>query len=123
MNISYNWLKDLIEFDLSPDALGQRLTGVGLTVEAVHPAGSDYVLDIDLTSNRPDCLSHLGVAREIGVIVKGNVDRQNDSAKLSELPLPATLAGKVEQIDDADLCTRFTARIINDLKIGPFPQW
>ena len=55
MNISYNWLKELIAFDLSPEALAKRLTDVGLTVEAVHPVGTDFVLDVDLTSNRPDC--------------------------------------------------------------------
>ena len=68
MNISYNWLKDLIEIDLAPDALALALTRVGLAVEGVHPRGDDFVLDVDLTSNRPDCLSHLGVARELRVI-------------------------------------------------------
>ena len=68
MNISYNWLKHLIDIQMPPEELAQRLTSVGLTVEGVHPFGDDFVLDIDLTSNRPDCLSHLGVAREIGVI-------------------------------------------------------
>ena len=56
MNISYNWLKDLIDVEMSPDDLAQRLTFVGLTVESVHPVGEDFILDIDLTSNRPDCL-------------------------------------------------------------------
>ena len=68
MNISYKWLKDLIAIDLSPDELGKKLTNVGLAVEGIHSHGDDFVFDIDLTSNRPDCLSHLGVAREIGVI-------------------------------------------------------
>ena len=68
MNISYNWLKDLIEIDLAPELLAEKLTRVGLAVEGVHPHGDDYVFDIDLTSNRPDCLSHLGVSREIAVI-------------------------------------------------------
>jgi phenylalanyl-tRNA synthetase beta chain len=61
MNISYNWLKDLIDISLSPDELALALTRVGLAVEGVHPHGDDFILDVDLTSNRPDCLSHLGV--------------------------------------------------------------
>ena len=68
MNISYNWLNDLIDVGMSPDDLAKQLTSVGLTVEGVHAAGDDFILDIDLTSNRPDCLSHLGVSREIGVV-------------------------------------------------------
>jgi phenylalanyl-tRNA synthetase beta chain len=125
MNISYNWLQHLIEFDLSPDALAQRLTDVGLTVEAVHPAGSDFVLDIDLTSNRPDCLSHLGVAREIGVITNSNfLEKQTkSSSSVSAIPIPAALAGEIVRIDSPDLCHRFTARIIKNVKIGPSPDW
>ena len=65
MNISYNWLKHLIDVQMPPDELAHRLTFVGLTVEGVHPVGEDFILDVDLTSNRPDCLSHLGVAREV----------------------------------------------------------
>ena len=66
MNISYNWLKDLIDIDLSAEDLAAGLTRVGLAVEGIEPHGDDLVLDIDLTSNRPDCLSHLGVARRSG---------------------------------------------------------
>lgn len=68
MNISFNWLKDLINTDQPVDEVAQRLTSVGLAVESVHALGGDFILDIDLTSNRPDCLSHFGVARELGVI-------------------------------------------------------
>ncbi len=125
MNISYNWLKDLIEIDLSPSDLGQRLTNVGLAVEGIHDHGDDFVFDIDLTSNRPDCLSHLGVAREIGVIIgqKLTAETQRRGEIETEIPMPAVLAGDVVRIDDAQLCQRFTARIIRNVKIGPSPQW
>src|SRR5256885_14893122 len=65
MNISYNWLKELTATQLNPRELAEVLTRIGLAVEVVHEAGDDFGLEIDLTSNRPDCLSHLGVAREI----------------------------------------------------------
>ena len=125
MNISYNWLKELIEFDLSPNELASKLTGVGLTVEAVHTAGSDFVLDVDLTSNRPDCLSHLGVAREIGVITNNNFlkKQQAISSTISAIPIPTALAGEIVRIDAPELCNRFTARIIKNVKIGPSPDW
>ena len=68
MNISYNWLKDLVETDLPIDEAARKLTGAGLAVEGIHEFGDDHIFDIDLTSNRSDCLSHLGIAREIAAI-------------------------------------------------------
>jgi len=120
MNISYNWLKELIDLDMSAGQLADQLTRVGLAVEGIHPHGDDLVLDVDLTSNRPDCLSHLGMAREIGVFTGSSV-KQN--ATTPDIPLPSVLADDVVHIADADLCNRFTARIIRNVKIGPSPKW
>ncbi len=119
MNISYKWLKDLIEIDLPVDELGQKLTNVGLAIEGIHPHGDDQVLDVDLTSNRPDCLSHLGVAREIAVITNAET-RPIESGSSSNSPIAAA---ELVTIQDPDLCHRFTARIIRNVKIGPSPQW
>lgn len=118
MNISYNWLKELIDIDLSPAELALKLTRVGLAVEGIHEAGDDHVFDIDLTSNRSDCLSHLGVARELGVILGKEVRSQNPEA--SGQP---TTNNELVTIQDTDLCHRFTARIIRNVKIGPSPEW
>jgi phenylalanyl-tRNA synthetase beta chain len=122
MNISYNWLKDLIDIDLSADGVAEQLTRVGITVEGVHPTGDDSVLDIDLTSNRPDCLSHLGVAREIAAVV-GKELKAKQAIEETQIPLPAVLAYDVVAIQDPDLCHRFTARIIRNVRIGPSPEW
>src|SRR5688500_7596129 len=122
MNISYNWLKELINIDLSAEELGERLTDVGLAVEGIHAHGDDLIFDIDLTSNRPDCLSHFGVAREVAAITDRNLTaetpRQIDdqSGKTSAKP-------DLISIQDPDLCHRFTARVIRNVKIGPSPQW
>ena len=121
MNISYNWLKHLIDIQMSPEELAHRLTSVGLTVEGVHPFEDDFVLDVDLTSNRPDCLSHLGVAREISVITGAKL-KIADVIKTADVPLPAVLAYDVVQIKEPELCHRFTARIIKNVKIGPSPK-
>ena len=120
MNISYNWLKDLIDIDLTADETAAALTRVGLAVEGIHPYGDDFVLDIDLTSNRPDCLSHLGVARELGVST-GKPLKFSESTL--DVPVPAVLAESLVKIEDPDLCHRFTARIIRNVKVGPSPQW
>lgn len=121
MNISYNWLKDLVKIDLPADELAKKLTNVGLAVEGHHAHGDDVVLDIDLTSNRPDCLSHLGVAREISVF-------SNSQFQISSLRFPDNRGSEIGsqeivRIEDADLCHRFTASIIKNVKIGPSPQW
>ena len=120
MNISYNWLKDLVDFDLTPNELAQELTGVGLAVEGVHEKDDDFVLDIDLTSNRADCNSHLGVAREIAAITKSKV--QSPKSKVTKID------GDIEQltsvaVEDAELCPRYTARIVTGVKVAPSPAW
>ncbi len=130
MNISYNWLKELIDIDLSPEKTAKALTRVGLAVEGIHSHKDDLVLDIDLTSNRPDCLSHLGVARELGVITDADLTadrlRRRDNTEgvsTDTVPYPITLAVEVVQIEAPNLCHRFTTRIIKGVKIGPSPQW
>ncbi len=117
MNISYNWLKDLVKIDLSPQELATKLTSVGLAVEGIHEAGDDFVFDIDITSNRGDCLSHLGVSREIAAITNAQLRIADyDSQK------PANDRNLVS-IQDADLCNRFTARVIHNVKITHSPEW
>ncbi len=118
MNISYNWLKDLVEISLPPAELAKKLTDAGLAVEGIHAFGDDFVFDIDLTSNRGDCLSHLGVAREINVIQSSKFKIQN-----YEDQTPTTENQDLVAIEDADLCHRFTARIIRGVKIGASPEW
>jgi len=68
MLISYNWLRELTNTPLKPAEVRERLTNVGLAVDAVEERGDDYVLDVEVPSNRGDCLSHVGIARELAVI-------------------------------------------------------
>ncbi len=126
MNISYNWLKELIELELSAEETAKGLTRVGLAVEGIHPHGDDLVFDIDLTSNRPDCLSHLGVSRELLVSTKqSSAGKSKTSGEPDDVavPFPAVLAPEVVRIEAPELCHRFTVRIIRGVKIGPSPQW
>lgn len=121
MNISYNWLKDLVETNLPPSDLAKKLTDAGLAVEGIHAFGDDSVFDIDLTSNRGDCLSHLGVAREISVIA--DCALRIADFKIEDNPQFQTPKPQLVSIEDADLCHRFTARVIRGVKIGPSPEW
>src|SRR5215212_823640 len=120
MDISYNWLRELTDVGLQPRELAERLTMAGLAVDSVKESGDDFVLEFDLTSNRPDCLSHLGIAREAAALTGAGVR------------LPDSTAGSVEgmaaaftavSIEDADLCPRYAARVVRGVKIGPSPAW
>jgi phenylalanyl-tRNA synthetase beta chain len=68
MLISYDWLKEYVQIGLSPEKLGEMLTMAGLPVESIKNTAGGYVLELEVTANRPDWLSHIGVAREIAAI-------------------------------------------------------
>ena len=65
MKISLNWLKEFVDVSVDATALARKLTDVGLAVESIEEVAGDTVFELDVASNRPDCLSHLGVAREV----------------------------------------------------------
>lgn len=120
MNISYNWLRELTDVAVPPRELAERLTMAGLAVDAVKESGDDSVLEFDLTSNRPDCLSHLGIAREAATL-------DNATVKLPDLTTN-NVGGRAEQftaveIEDLDLCPRYAARVVRGVKIAPSPEW
>jgi phenylalanyl-tRNA synthetase beta chain len=120
MNISYNWLHELTGTILNPAELRESLTMVGLAIDAVEEQPDDQILDVEVPSNRPDCLSHIGIAREVAVIESGQV-----TFPAAE---PPPLNGRAEdltsvEIRDPDLCSRYAARIVRGVKIGPSPDW
>ena len=120
MNISYQWLRELSGTSLAPRELAERLTMLGLAVEGVTEVGDDHVLDFDLTSNRPDCLSHLGVAREVAAMEGGQVRIPLASAiQTSQLTEELTSV----KILDTELCPRYAARVVRGVKIQPSPDW
>jgi hypothetical protein len=98
MLISYNWLRELTATKLTPLELRERLTMVGLAIDSVDEGDGDSLLDVEVPSNRPDCLSHIGIAREVAVIEKSTVhspkskveDRKSLRSRLwtSEFGLP-----------------------------------
>ena len=123
MKISYNWLKEFVDLNLSPRDLAAKLTMVGLAVDAVEEHGDDFVLEFDLTSNRPDCLSHLGIAREVAAVTGKSLQMPDVvTGRLSDVPTKASEVASVE-ILNSDLCPRYSARIIKGVKIGPSPEW
>jgi phenylalanyl-tRNA synthetase beta chain len=120
MLISYNWLRELTATRLTPLELRERLTMIGLAIDAVDEIAGDSVLDVEVPSNRPDCLSHIGIAREVSVIEQSQV--QSPKSKAAKTEDKASDFTSVE-IQDPDLCPRYAARIIRGVKIGPSPEW
>jgi phenylalanyl-tRNA synthetase beta chain len=120
MLISYNWLRDLTGTALSPLELREKLTMVGLAIDAVEEKEGDSVLDVEVPSNRPDCLSHIGIAREVAVIEKSKV--QSPKSKVFKTKGRAADLTSVE-INDPDLCPRYAARIVRGVRIAPSPDW
>ncbi len=68
MIVSWNWLKDYVDLGMPLSEAEQRLAMAGLNHESTEPVGDDFAIDLEVTSNRPDCLGHIGVAREIAVL-------------------------------------------------------
>jgi phenylalanyl-tRNA synthetase beta chain len=126
MLISYNWLRELTGTELTPLELRERLTMVGLAIDSVDENDGDSLLDVEVPSNRPDCLSHVGIAREVAVIEKSTLDLRSEISNLKSKV--AKTEGKAAdfasvEIADADLCPRYAARIVRGVKIGPSPDW
>lgn len=81
---------------------------------------NDVVYEIGITPNRPDCLSHLGVAREVAIQTGGEL--RKPSIALKESGVPASVLATIE-IRDADLCPRYCGRVLSNVKVGPSPEW
>ena len=120
MIVSWNWLQDYVRLDMPPAALTDRLTMSGFNLEGVADVGGDKSIDLEITSNRPDCLGHIGVAREISVLF--------DTPLSIPEAWPPVNAEKTKTatsvtIECDDLCPRYIARIIRGVKVGPSPEW
>jgi len=119
MKVSIRWLKDFIEIDKTPEQLEDDLSLFGHEVESVDKIGDDYILDLEITPNRGDCLSILGIAREIAARYNLKLKRQNLKVQLKTQNLDKNTQFKIEK---PEICPRFTARIIDNIKIGVSPK-
>ncbi len=120
MIVSWNWLTEYLKLDLPVEALAERLTLSGLNLESISDVGGDLAIDLEVTSNRSDCLCHLGIAREIGVLLER-------SPRFPD-PRPATRGRPASELTSVDveateLCPRFTARVVSGARVGESPWW
>ncbi len=120
MKFSYNLIRKYVDTKLTPDKLAEILTAKTAEVESIERAGDDHIMEIKILYNRGDLLSHYGMAREISVLTgaslgKLDLDYKEAKEKTSDLL-------KVE-IKNSELCPRYTAQIIKNVKVGDSPGW
>ena len=99
---------------LPPDA------PVGMPFSQYHGT-SDVVLDCEITPNRPDCLSYVGMATEVGAVLDEDVHVELPAIAREEGPRSADLVDV--RIDAPELCSRYVARVVRGVRIGPSPEW
>jgi len=120
MKVVYNWLKEFVDAKASAAELGTRLSLCGVAIDSVEETAAGPVLDAEITSNRPDCLGHYGIAREVATIYR--LPLKPVQPKLKETAEKAAEAARID-IEAPELCGRFTARVMRGVKVQPSPDW
>src|SRR5271170_740685 len=120
MKVIYNWIKEFVDVTAPPNDVASRLALSGTNIGSVENGPHGAVIDAEVGSNRPDCLAHYGIARELVAVYK--LPLKPVSPKPAEGSAKAADAVRVE-IQVPELCGRFTARVIRGVKIQPSPAW
>lgn len=120
MIVSTDWLADYVTLSMPIEELTERLTLTGLNLEGIEQVNGDTAIDLEVTSNRPDCLGHVGVAREIAVLWGQPLECPQPRP---EGRGPSITGTTTVEITAPDLCPRYTARLIKGVKVGPSPEW
>ncbi len=120
MLFSFDWLCRYVDPEADVSAVAERLTAAGLAVEGMERRGDDFLLDVDVTTNRPDCMNHLGLAREVSVAFDKPLELPEAQSPESAKP---TSDVAVVELEDASGCPRYVARVVEGVKVGPSPDW
>ncbi len=122
MKFSYNWLQSIIIKKLpNPKELADIITIRFFEVESVEKLKDDWIIDIDVLPNRAgDCLSHIGVAKEIAIILNSKI--RKEALKLKEVSRNAKDLVSVEVLDSLN-CNRYTARVMINISVAESPKW
>jgi len=114
-----SWLKEYVDITLTPKELGEKLTEVGLGVEKITKTSDDTIFELEITPNRPDLLSIIGIAREIAAIENKKIKYPKPKTNLEPTAkiLPMTIK------TDSSINPRFTGIIIKGVAIKESPAW
>lgn len=127
IKVPVSWLREYLKTDVAAKTLASRMSLSGPSVERVGKIGDDLVFDIEVTSNRVDAYSIFGIAREAHAILKYNRSKSElVKPKGLNTPLEPDTKDKVKLdvlIKNPTLCNRYTAIVIDDVKVGPSPAF
>ena len=120
MKAPLKWLEDYINITHSPVELAEKLTMSGSEVSSIDHVDGDQVFDLEITPNRPDCLSIIGIARELAAQTGQGINLPPIQYNQTGPPVEQSIS---VSIADPDLCSRYCASLINGIKIAPSPLW
>ena len=121
MKVAYHWLKEFVDVAAPAEEIASRLALAGTNVASIENSAHGAVIDAEVTSNRPDCLGMLGIAREISAIYR--LPLKPVAPKPPESATAKASDAITVKIEAPDLCGRFTARVVRGVKIQPSPAW
>ncbi len=120
MIVSRQWLLEYIPLELPVEEWADRLTMSGCNLESIEAAGSDFAVDLEITSNRADCLGHLGIARELSVLLDAPFSRPGAMVDpVADLTESVTSV----ELQCPEMCPQYMARVLRGVKVGPSPDW
>ena len=124
MRLLVSWVRDFVDVTASGEDIAEGLALRGFEVASVERRGDDAVIDFEITANRPDCLSVLGLAREVATLYDLPLALPSlaAGAKVALKPAPFGESDRLKvAIDAAELCPRYAASVA-DVSIGPSPE-
>jgi phenylalanyl-tRNA synthetase beta chain len=120
VKFSLDWLRSYVKMDEDAAQVSTWLAAAGLPVDACEAWGADHILDVDVLANRPDCMCHLGMARELAA--RCSRPLLHPTAEPTRGPGQADALASV-QITAPDLCSRYTALVLTGVTVRPSPDW
>ena len=125
IKIPVSWIRDYLKTDVAAKTLANVLSASGPSIEKIEKVKEDYVFDVEVTSNRTDSASVFGLAREANAILS-NLGEKSHLVNPKGIdvvlePDTSNILSLDVVIKDINLCPRFTAIIIDNVKIKPSP--
>jgi phenylalanyl-tRNA synthetase beta chain len=122
MQVPLEWLKQYVKVEASAEEIATRLTMGGLEVEGIEESAIGPVLDVYVTPNRGDCLSMIGVAREVAALYSLPLLLPTSPPGVQR-PASSAMEQTSVTIEEAALCPRYAARLVRGIQVGPSPAW
>ncbi len=121
MKATYNWIKEYVpNFDGDIREMCERFTMSGMEVEYFEPAGDDFMIEYAVTSNRVDCLGILGLARDLAAACKLSLVKPQVEPAMNNSQASGVCGVEIQAKEE---CPRYTAMVIEGVKVGPSPAW